>query len=238
VAKQADLFAPPTTTRAPRPGPRKVVALAPSKPLAPAPGPLMTRELGGWQGDITDQLSGKTRRGPGWWFTPRELPNVLAIDPGVRTGWALATPGGDIASGVIRDACGDIGAAWSRDVSALVCDACGVDKPAPLLVVVEDTFLHVERPDPQATMSVARRVGYVAGLAAIRGLPVWRVLASEWQRRLIGRLSRDAGKARAVEVASKLVGAEVTSDHEADAILLCAYARGAHAPLRRRGAST
>jgi len=61
--------------------------------------------------------------------------------------------------------------------------------------------------------------------------PVVRVLATQWQSDLLGKASREAGKQRSIAVArARFTKTKVTSDHEADALLLALWARGGKGP--------
>lgn len=232
--KQRELFGDvqPAVAKA-RPRPR--VVDVPTKPLPRLTPPTSTDDLRRLSGDVTHLLSPALGRRPGWYATPRDVPYVLAVDVGATTGWATIAPNGAIDAGELVDR-HQLGDEWSYALAARVRRAYldARELGAALVVVLEDCFLHTEHPNPQATISLARRIGFVAGVAIGLRVPTWRVPARSWQSRLIGRLPRDAGKARAVERVAEITGDWPSSDHVADAILLAIYARGPHAPLQRK----
>lgn len=202
--------------------------MSPAATLQSPLGGLPTAALRALVGDITDTA---LKDGAGWLKDPRlAKPAVLAFDPGATTGWARLTRShGYMGGSLTRD-----GKPFLQTVDDLLTGMFVLGgSTEPRLVVVEDVFLYQPkdadgkaRSNPKTLSAMARNVGAIIALATLRGLPVWRVLATSWQSKLLGKIRREQGKKLSVAKARALFGASISSDHQADAALLALYARG------------
>lgn len=205
--------------------------------------PVHADELARMHGDVTDILHERT---PGWRFGG-DRPFVMAIDPGGTMGWSWIDPQGGTEFGTFpaKDALGAKAHDGLEGLFARFDHNIQLAKQHgwPWLVVVEDAFLHnsyfeaktakkngkpgpVARSSPDTLRVLGYRIGAVATMASLRRLPVWRVMAQEWQLPMIGRCLRDEGKKRSEFVAERITKKRVTSDHESDAILIGIWAHG------------
>jgi hypothetical protein len=195
--------------------------------------PVLAVEISAFPGDATDYVG---KRPLAWHLDPREdRPNILAIDVGKTTGWAiLHRPGSPrivptkgaleaVGSFVGR---GVIDRKWCSEIALATSDLRFI--PGHHLVVVEDVFLHPnpKKSNPVTMAHLAYYVGAVIALAERLDLPTLRVPASTWQSKLLGRIRRDQGKRLSLLRARQEFGGAITNEHVADAALLGLYVRG------------
>lgn len=196
-----------------------------SRTVTPLRAPVSLGDLGQC-GDVSDQL---VDPGPVWWVN-RLPPNIIAFDPGSKTGWCAISEDGVMRVGALRTDT-TLTRRWGDELGVVLSvfgDALG-------LVVVEDAFLNPNPKlrNPHSLSIMQRRIGAIIGAASLAGVPSWPLQPSVWQSRMIGRHTRDDGKARSIAQCQALTGYTPKSDHESDAVLLALYARGPLAPRVR-----
>jgi hypothetical protein len=198
-----------------------------SKPAVP----ISLDELLARDGDVTKHVGDRPFL---WLVDPRVAPpEVLAFDLAAKGAWAFL--------GSKRRQFGIINAKEARienewigaleDVieaaKRLAGDAAGSFHGRRLLVVVEDTHLGSAAATPLAFAQITRYGAALAAVCAWQRLPMVRVPAGTWQRRLIGKVPRDQGKALSLAVARKRYGVgAITTEDMADAANLATYVRG------------
>lgn len=196
-----------------------------------APKPITLAELLARDGDVTKHVGETvaTRRPLSWVLDPRlPRPEVLAFDLAKHGAWAFLGSKRR-AFGVINAREARIESAWLADLEITVETAIAWtgDAGAPgLLVVVEDTHLGSAANTPLAFAQITRYGAALAAVCARLRVPMLRIPAGTWQRKLIGKTSREAGKARALAVARARYGAAIVTEDQADAALLATFVRG------------
>ncbi len=188
----------------------------------PRTDPITVQELSQMHGDATDLVG---ERPFVWTIDPRlDRPNILAIDVGATTGWAiLHASSGFMQKGSFKAGC----------VGPIFCFDLGYrfDELRRLqglrLVVIEDVFLHSDpkKSNPQTMAHLAYYVGAVLHHCALHDHPAIRVKPSSWQSKLLGKIRRDQGKRLSVLRAQQEWKVPFT-EHEADAALMGLYVRG------------
>lgn len=176
-------------------------------------------------GDITKVMQQRARG----WIAPRaDKPAVVAFDVGAHTGIAMV--GFDRLAASFGCETKGIHYEWAESVRDTLQRAHGVlhaGKVAAVLVVVEGTFVHKTRSNIRTAQALSEYVGGITTLAALFGFPVWRVQPAEWQLKVLGRADRKQGKRLSSAVARELFGPVAHTEHEADALCLAHFARGA-----------
>lgn len=210
--------------------------MTPARATKPAP-PITLAELLARDGDVTKHVGETvaTRRPLSWVLDPRlPRPEVLAFDLAKHGAWAFLGSKRR-AFGVINAREARIESVWLGELAQAVGDAqnwaeeAGVESgrhPRGLLVVVEDTHLGSAANTPLAFAQITRYGAALAAVCARLRVPMLRIPAGTWQRRIIGKTSREVGKARALAVARARYGAAITTEDMADASLLGTYVRG------------
>lgn len=202
-----------------------------ARATAPA-APISLDELLARDGDVTKHVGETvaTRRPLLWVVDPRlPRPEVLAFDLAKHGAWAfLGSKRRQFATVNATEA--RIESAWMREIDCIVANArewVQVETDARgLLVVVEDTHLGSAANTPLAFAQITRYGAALAAVCALRGVPMLRVPAGTWQRKVIGKTTREAGKARSLAVARQRYGAAITTEDVADAANLGTYVRG------------
>lgn len=189
------------------------------------PAPVTLDEILSRDGDVTKHLGDRPLR---WHVDPRESPpDVLALDLAALGGW-FYLGARSRAAGVIIAEEARIDSAWTMalgSVLTMAANRAGLDGQR-LLVVCEDTNLGSAARTPLAFAAVTRYGSAAATLCAERRLTLIRVVASEWQRRVLGKYPREQGKALSLARARREFGGAITTDDVADASLLALYVRG------------
>ena len=202
--------------------------MTPARATRPAP-PITLAELLARDGDVTKHVGDRPFA---WHVDPRiPAPEVLAFDLAAKGAWAYLGSRrrqfGRVDAGEAR-----IESEWARALVEIVERAWmwafnDVGRNS-LLVVVEDTHLGSAKNTPLAFAQITR---YGAGLATVCAtttppVPMVRIPAGTWQRRLIGKVPRDQGKALSLAVARKRYRTAIETEDMADAANLATYVRG------------
>lgn len=173
--------------------------------------------------DITTQFFEEK---PAWRNTSKGKPNILAFDVGNTTGFAILTTQATFNVGTI-EAPNFSDYETVRRIQSLIIQA------SPCLVVIEDAFM---MRDISVVKKLSYRVGSIATIASLNDQDHIRVLATQWQSPMIGKLPRKEGKAASVAKANSIFGLQLKlkDEHIADALMLALWARGPiSAPFKR-----
>jgi len=189
------------------------------------PPPVTLDELLERDGDVTKHVGDRPFR---WHIDRRETPpDVLAFDLAAK-GAYFYLGASYRSAGVVNANEARIDSAWTTTVRLALkfaANRAGLDGTR-LLVACEDTNLGSAARTPLAFAAVTRYGAALAALCADERITMVRVVASDWQRRVLGRFPREQGKELSLARARAEFGTAITSNDVSDAALLALYVRG------------
>lgn len=203
-----------------RGGPRQVAA-PPRFDLVPAARLLALR------GDVTDLPDGDPAAW-GWERPDVPAPPVLAVDVGADAAVAVLSDAGALVVPFRFPRLDDEGL---RALSDALRTARAALPPGRCLAIVEDSFAGAPgRANPATKAGLDRRIGALVAWLGVGG-PVVRVRAVSWQGKIIGKASREDGKARSLAAArARFPRLAIPSADCSDALLMALFGRKGRMP--------
>lgn len=155
---------------------------------------------------------------PAWRNTTNGKPRILAFDVGTVTGFSFIGAYGSFEFGTVEAPDFSEAEVVQRIQHAVIL-------AAPCLVVIEDAFM---LRDVSVVKKLSQRIGSIATIATLNDCHHVKVLATQWQTPLLGKMKREDGKKASVAKANALFNLSLKrkDEHISDSLLMALWARG------------